>query len=133
VNDPRHILVVDDNDHVRQTVVDQLLVLGYRVSVADGGESMRAFLDAPDPIDLIVLDAVMPGEKSPSLALHAKERGIRLVMISGSVEHIRKALGNADQLLQKPFRMARPCACNRTRAGKRYGRSTSRRSRIGPP
>jgi hypothetical protein len=48
----------------------------------------------------------MPGEQSESLALHAAERKVRLVMISGSPEHMQKANSRADQLLAKPFRSA---------------------------
>jgi two-component system, OmpR family, response regulator len=103
---PKHILVVEDDSDVRQVIADQLEELGYRVSLADNGETMRAFLQTLDPIDLIVLDGVMPGEQSESLALHAAERKIRLVMISGSPEHMQKANSRADQLLAKPFRSA---------------------------
>ena len=100
---PKHILVVEDDSDVRQVIADQLEELGYRVSLADNGETMRAFLQTLDPIDLIVLDGVMPGEQSESLALHAAERKVRLVMISGSPEHMQKANSRADQLLAKPF------------------------------
>ena len=103
---PKHILVVEDDSDVRQVIADQLEELGYRVSLADNGETMRAFLQTLDPIDLIVLDGVMPGEQSESLALHAAERKVRLVMISGSPEHMQKANSRADQLLAKPFRSA---------------------------
>ena len=101
---PKHILVVDDDGDVREVICDLLLSLGYRVSLARGGETMRAFLDSPDPVDVIVLDANMPGEPSVGLALHAKEQGIRLVMISGNPDAMKAADDQADQLLRKPFR-----------------------------
>ena len=47
----------------------------------------------------------MPGEPSVALALHAKDRGVRLVMISGSPGKIAFAVNRADQLLRKPFRL----------------------------
>jgi DNA-binding response OmpR family regulator len=103
---PRHILVVDDDGDVRQIIADLLLDLGYRVSLAAGGEAMGAFLDAADPVDLVVLDATMPGEPSVSLALRAKENGIRVVMISGSPDKMKAAHDKVDQLLYKPFRSA---------------------------
>ena len=46
----------------------------------------------------------MPGEPSFNLALHARERGIRLVMISGSPVQMGVAHKRADQMLHKPFR-----------------------------
>ena len=55
-----------------------------RISTVNGGKAMRDFLDANGPIDLVVLDGDMAGEKSASLALYLKELRIRLVMSSGS-------------------------------------------------
>ena len=49
---PKHILVMEDDSDVRQVIADQLEELGYRVSLADNGETMRAFLQTLDPIDL---------------------------------------------------------------------------------
>jgi two-component system, OmpR family, response regulator len=106
VSAPLHILVVDDDGDVRQVIADMLLALGYRVSLAKGGEAMRAFLETPDAVELIVLDATMPGEPSVNLALHAKRRGIRLIMISGNPDAMREFQDHADQLLWKPFRQA---------------------------
>ena len=45
----------------------------------------------------------MPGESSISLALHLKEFGIPLVMISGSHDAMEYAEKNGLQLLRKPF------------------------------
>jgi CheY-like chemotaxis protein len=86
IRGPKLILVVDDDGDIRHVIADLLLEAGYRVSVAADGDTMRAFLHTGDPVDVIVLDALMPGEQSFSLALHAKELGIRLVMISGDPE-----------------------------------------------
>ena len=55
-------------------------------------------------MDLIVLDALMPGESGVSLALHARDLGIKVVMISGSPDKMKEYLDKADQLLWKPFR-----------------------------
>jgi CheY-like chemotaxis protein len=104
MREPLHILVVDDDGDVRDIIADLLGDLGYRVSVATGGETMRAFLKTPDTVDLIVLDAVMPGEPSVTLALRAKEQGIKLVMISGYPGKMQEFHDRADQLLWKPFR-----------------------------
>ena len=47
----------------------------------------------------------MPGEASASLALHLKERGISVVMISGSPDAIKYAMDNGLQFLRKPFHL----------------------------
>ncbi|HEX3860385.1 MAG TPA: response regulator [Stellaceae bacterium] len=106
MDDSKHILVVDNDGDVQGVVVEILQSSGYRVSLADGGVSMRAFIEVPDPIDAIVLDASMPGEANADLIEHIRERGIKLVMISGSIEQIKAAEEKADQLLRKPFRTA---------------------------
>ena len=66
---------------------------------------MRDFLETDDTVDCVILDALMPGEASASLALHLKERGIPVVMISGSPEAMKYAMDNGLQLLRKPFHL----------------------------
>lgn len=100
----KHILVVDDNGDVREVIVDILQEQNYRVSTASSGSVMRDFLKTGDAVDCVILDALMPGEASASLALHLKEGGIPVVMISGSPEAIKYAADNGLQLLAKPFR-----------------------------
>lgn len=99
----KHILVIDDNGDVRDVIVDTLQEQHFRVSTASGGSTMRDFLDTEDMVDCVILDVLMPGEASASLALHLKERGIPLVMISGSPEAVKYAEDNGLQLLPKPF------------------------------
>ena len=101
----KHILVVDDDGGVRDVLVAMLTAHGHRVSSAIDGKSMREFLSGDDPVDAVVLDALMPGEASSALALHAKDLRLPVVMISGSPEAMQFALDNDLQLLEKPFRM----------------------------
>jgi len=78
--------------------------MSRRVSCAVDGALMRDFLKGDDPVNTVVLDALMPGESSTTLALHAKELGLSVVMISGSLEAMKFAAENNLQLLEKPFR-----------------------------
>ena len=98
-----HILVVDDNADVRNVIREILREAGYRASEAPDGPSMREFLKTGEPVDAIILDAVMPGEPGVSLALHARQLRIPLVMISGSMEAQNIAAENRLHLLDKPF------------------------------
>ena len=102
---PKHILVVDDDGDVLETIVAALQERGYRVTASSGGVSMRAAIINPDLLDAIVLDASMPGENTASLALHAKDRKLPVVMISGSPTLMKFALDNGLQLLMKPFKI----------------------------
>jgi hypothetical protein len=65
---------------------------------------MRDFMETGDTVDCVILDALMPEEASASLALHLKERGIPVVMISGSPEAMKYAMDNGLQLLRESFR-----------------------------
>jgi len=55
------ILVVDDNAHVRATMVSILESLGYEVFEADSGTAALAVLEKDRGIDLVFSDIVMPG------------------------------------------------------------------------
>ena len=102
----RHVLVVDDEGDVRDVIMGMLHDSGFVATAATGGVVMRDILAANAvPIAAIVLDALMPGEESASLALHAKTLRIPVVMISGSIESIKFAEDNGLQLLRKPFRI----------------------------
>jgi DNA-binding NtrC family response regulator len=98
----KHILVVDHDGDVRQTVADLLLDLGYLVTLAKNADAMRAIL-AANMIDLIVLDASTSDAEAVTLATVARERGIRLIMISGHPQIMKAYDERADQLLWKPF------------------------------
>jgi DNA-binding NtrC family response regulator len=100
----KHILVVDDNDDVRDVIVNVLQKYHFRVSAASSGTHMRDFLETGDTVDCVILDALMPGEASASLALHLKERKISVVITSGNPDAIKYAADNGLQLLRKPFR-----------------------------
>lgn len=103
----QHVLVVDDDGDVRDVVISMLEDNGFVATAATGGVAMRDIIAADAvPIDAIVLDALMPGEESATLALHAKTLRIPVVMISGSMGSIKFAEENGLQLLRKPFRMA---------------------------
>jgi two-component system OmpR family response regulator len=104
---PKHILVVDDDGDVRDVLVEILQNDNYRVSSVANGALMRDFLETDDAVDCVVLDALMPGETSISLALHLKEVSIPLVMISGSHDAMEYAEKNGLQLLRKPFHTQR--------------------------
>jgi DNA-binding NtrC family response regulator len=99
----KHILVVDDDGDVRDVIVAILEEHNFRVSSAADGSSMRDFLQTADPVDCVVLDALMPGEASISLLLLLKEAGLPVVVISGSHDAMERAEEYNLQLLRKPF------------------------------
>ena len=104
------ILVVEDDRHVRESVVFQLESLGYVVgqaaNSAEGLERMRQ--DAR--YDLLLTDVVMPGAmngKAFADAATARDPQLRVLFMSGYSENALIHYGRLDagiRLLTKPFR-----------------------------
>ncbi|MEM8684445.1 MAG: ATP-binding protein, partial [Pseudomonadota bacterium] len=81
-----HILVVEDDDGVRDIICRQLSRLGYRVTQASDGDQALAFLSSNDDVELLVTDIVMPGHvQGPELAtrLRALRPGLPVIFMSG--------------------------------------------------
>ncbi|OFA09277.1 hybrid sensor histidine kinase/response regulator [Duganella phyllosphaerae] len=103
------ILVAEDDEGVRATVVDMLGELGYRVLKASDAASALSIIDSGMPIDLLFTDVVMPGPlRSPELARKARERlpGIAVLFTSGYTENAIVHGGRLDagvDLLGKPY------------------------------
>ena len=103
------ILVVEDDDRVRETVADLLQDLGYRVLEARDATRALAILDTPAEIDLLFTDVVMPGPvRSPELAHLARGRrpGLAVLFTSGYAEDVIVHDGRLDAgvaLLSKPY------------------------------
>ena len=57
----RHLLVVDDDDRLRDLLKEFLCGQGFRVTAASDAAAARRLLELMD-FDLLVLDVMMPGE-----------------------------------------------------------------------
>ncbi len=103
------ILVAEDDEQVRVTVVEMLSELGYRVLKANDASSALAIIESGVSIDLLFTDVVMPGPlRSPELARRARERmpGIAVLFTSGYTENAIVHGGRLDagvELLGKPY------------------------------
>jgi len=103
------VLVVEDDEDLRITVVDLLSELGYRVLRAKDAASALAIVESGAPIDLLFTDVVMPGPmRATELARKARERlpGIAVLYTSGYSENAIVHGGRLDEgvdLLSKPY------------------------------
>lgn len=99
------VLVVDDDDVLRASVADYLSQHGYGVHVAADALGMDKIL-AAEPIDLIVLDVMMPGEDGLSVCRRLTDAGgPAIIMVSAMGDEIDRILGlelGADDYLGKP-------------------------------
>jgi signal transduction histidine kinase len=104
-----HVLLVEDDDQVREHVASQLAQLGYQVvAVTHGAAALDAM--ASQGFDLLFTDVVMPGGMSGrQLAEEARKRqpGLRILFTSGYTENAIVHHGRLDpgvHLLNKPYR-----------------------------
>lgn len=105
------LLLVEDNDKVREFTFRELTDLGYRVLAArDEAEALAAVSAYDGPIHLLITDVMLPGRsgRGVSEVLSAKHPEIKTLYISGyAEEHIveRGILLPMTDFLPKPFTM----------------------------
>ncbi|WP_075293283.1 PAS domain S-box protein [Pararhizobium arenae] len=103
------ILVAEDDEQVRATVVELLTDLGYKVLKAKDAASALTVIESGIPVDLLFTDVVMPGPlKSADLARKAVERvpDLAVLFTSGYTENSIVHGGRLDagvELLSKPY------------------------------
>src|SRR5207249_2841417 len=104
------ILVVEDDDGVRNLTVTRLKTLGFKIHESPDGASAIKLLESGLKVDLLFSDLVMPGGFTGyDVARRAKEIDpkIRILLTSGYAEDLLRAenLGSL-KLLRKPYRLA---------------------------
>jgi two-component system OmpR family response regulator len=101
-----HILIVDDEQDIREPLASYLNKHGFRTSTAADGKEMDKIL-ATAHIELIVLDIMMPGEDGLSICKRVQEKlQIPVVLLTALTEDIDQIVGlelGADDYLTKPF------------------------------
>ena len=105
-----HVLVVEDEDAVRELTVRLLTHCGYTVTAAaDGQQALQAAKRMEKPVDLVLSDVIMPGLSGPALVKRLREMwpDVRVLFCSGYTDgelsrHDLSLSGTVD-LLSKPF------------------------------
>lgn len=107
---PKTILVVEDDDSIREFTKEYLSFLKYNVLIAkDGEEALQVSQKHSQMIDLLVTDVVMPKMEGPELVRRLKEtrKKIKIIYTSGylkdNVLHNDLILDQTE-FIQKPFR-----------------------------
>ena len=102
------ILLVEDDDVVRNSVAESLQALGHQVIQAADGTAALAALEREHPA-LMITDYLMPGMTGAELMRKAREVFPHMPMIIATgyadMRAIEEILGN-DMLLRKPFQLA---------------------------
>lgn len=102
----QQILVVDDDQKLRDLLRRYLQEQGFAVETAENGQAMDLVLEQMQP-DLIVLDLMMPGEDGLSIARRLRQTGdIPIIILSAKGDEVDRIVGlevGADDYLAKPF------------------------------
>jgi two-component system phosphate regulon response regulator OmpR len=100
------ILVVDDDEDVRETVRDYFEYSGYQVFVAGHGDGMRKVL-GERAVDVVLMDLNLPGEDGLALTRELRSmHDIGIIMLTAAGQVVDRIIGlemGADDYVAKPF------------------------------
>ena len=105
-NNKLHILIVDDDDRIRDLLKDYLINNNYIISTAGNAEEAKEKLKYIK-FDILILDVMMPGQSGYELTEEIKKTiqvPVILLTAKGEVENRIKGLElGADDYIGKPF------------------------------
>jgi len=105
----KHILVVEDEEHLATGIRYNLDAEGYRVTtVGDGHSAIAALEENADGVDLVILDLMLPGLSGYAVCewIRARDRRLPVLILSArtlSEDRTRGFDVGANQYLTKPF------------------------------
>lgn len=108
---PKHILVVEDEEHLAVGIKYNLEAEGFRVTtVGNGLAALKTIEDESSPVDLIVLDLMLPGMSGYEVCEQVRDAGrhMPVLMLSArtlSEDRTRGFDAGANQYLVKPFEL----------------------------
>jgi signal transduction histidine kinase/CheY-like chemotaxis protein/KaiC/GvpD/RAD55 family RecA-like ATPase len=99
------ILLVDDDDAVREIACSMLRDVGYGVTEVGSGGAALDLLNRERRFDLVVLDFAMPGMNGMELAreVNAKFPGMPVLFITGYADNTALAEIGEPRIVKKPF------------------------------
>jgi two-component system OmpR family response regulator len=107
----KHILVVEDEPHLAFGIKFNLERKGYRVTcVGDGPAALQVVEEPTDPIDLAILDIMLPGMSGYAVceAIRENHWNLPILILSArtlSEDRTRGFDVGADQYMMKPFEL----------------------------
>ena len=106
MENPAHIIVVEDEPVTRSKLSGYFEAEGYRVSEAEDGDAMWEILQG-EPVDLILLDINLPGEDGLQLARSLRVKlDVGIILVTGRTDEVDRIVGleiGADDYVTKPF------------------------------
>jgi class 3 adenylate cyclase len=107
MDQPPHIVVVEDEATQRQLLADYLAGQNFRVSAVDGGAALHRLVERDAPA-LVLLDVNLPGEDGFALVRRLREKSSRIgiIMVTSAGDTVDRVVGletGADDYITKPF------------------------------
>jgi two-component system, cell cycle sensor histidine kinase and response regulator CckA len=102
------ILIVEDEECIREILTDVLQEVGYRTYSAPTAEDALAqFRNTDKPIDLLITDILLPGRRGPEMAEEFKMHhpGMKVIFMSGyPAERFSPGdIVHRNYFIEKPF------------------------------
>jgi DNA-binding NtrC family response regulator len=115
------VLIVDDEENQRRTLSIGLKLDGFEVSVAGSAIDALRRLALPPPVELTMIDLMMPGLNGLELARQIRRLhpGVRVVLSSAyhlSARQVERADCGAVGFVPKPYRLDELCSFLRAKA-----------------
>lgn len=102
----KKVLVVDDDQDIRELLDEYLTKAGFNVTTAAEGEEMKRRLAMGYP-DLILLDVMMPGDDGFTLCQYIRKTSdVPIIMLTAVSDEMDQIIGlelGADDYIAKPF------------------------------
>jgi two-component system, OmpR family, alkaline phosphatase synthesis response regulator PhoP len=116
MDEKKHILVVEDEEHLAIGIKYNLVAEGYRVTaVGDGPSALKIYQANPQDIDLVILDLMLPGMSGYAVceSIRAVDVELPVLILTArtlSEDRTRGFDAGANQYLTKPFELEEFCA-----------------------
>ena len=100
----KRILIVDDNNDIRNAISEYLLIEGFEIGIAENGvNALKLFIDKD--FDLVLTDFQMPYMDGLKLACEIKKVNPKtlIIIMSGNIHTNLQTKYVADYIIAKPF------------------------------
>lgn len=105
VDKMKKILIVDDEDKIRELIKVNLEIVGYSCFEAEDGNKALELIEKDKP-DLVLLDIMLPGKSGFELVDDFINRNIPVIFLTakdGTIDKVKGLKLGADDYITKPF------------------------------
>ena len=97
------VLVVEDDQDTRETLVEALEAVGFHVEQAGTGKAALAFFSGEEPPHVMLLDLHLPDMNGAQVADSLRGNEVRIIFLTGDVSIRVMGLAHSTRLLTKPI------------------------------